>query len=629
MAFYFYFLNHDEKESIHQKEPDLVNIFNIALVGKEGQLPHLRLRVQNMGVGLNTLSKKRGCLFYERPEQEKELLFYGRLVSVAENPEGETIELLLVAESPTHDQDLQALTQTLQKSSLWDPLFVAKEHLNDPSEVLETRPEHFYWCRMTNKVSLSSLFWGRQSLKVGSDFYKDSLDIKLCAAPLEGVRVILKASWLQKYQGVSDVTSLLRARFPGGLVNSLTGEDLEAKWWRTGERLGRSGYWIDHSELKEIVPPRTGALNLYPAYSVKVWASPHDPYAKHVKAPKEVRFKRKWFHAKLILGWKYRQKRSEYVELFLPHQVQELGIPLSSVRTLRIPLQGANFMDESTPWRAGIYYTAGFHVVYGEKIYRCVERHRSALSFDENEKDFWEEVGALPDLEPFRARASFFTTTRGHQAIAHALEIAKAHLAASARAVEIKFSAPFDALSGITCDHDVTLVDPRLPEGQAQGKVVSYRLIADGGKGIFRADVVLACAVGKGAQLPVLQDVEDAKNTMIYTGERPSKEFKSPSGLLFNTVYDQGPTRGLLNPQGMSAIDLVEEIHIAGDPDTQNLHLLEHQYPKRHHLLSCLKEKKTEIFMRLKDLRTKGSLKHRIHLKVLSAWTAPAQVHLG
>ncbi|MCE2950681.1 MAG: hypothetical protein ACK5TR_07115 [Alphaproteobacteria bacterium] len=630
MSFYFYFLNDDEKETIHRKEPDPVNIFNIEIEGKEGQLPHLRLRVQNMGVGLNTLAKKRGCLFYERQEREKELLFYGRLVSVAENPEGETVELLLVAESPTHDQDLQELTQSLQKSPLWDPLFVAKEHLNDPSEVLETRPEHFYWCRTTNKVSLSSLFWGRTSLKVGNNFYGDSLNIKLCAAPLEGVKVILKASWVQKYQGVSDVTSLIRSRFPGGLVNSLTGEDLEAKWWRTGERLGRSGYWIDHSELNEINPPRTGMLNLYPAYSVRVWASPYDPYAKDLKAPKEIRFKRKWFHAKLILGWKYRQKRSEYVELYLRHDVQDLGMPLSTVRTLKIPLQGADFMDESTPWRSRIYYTAGFHVVYEEKIYRCVEGHLSAPFFDSAEREFWEEIGDLPDLEPLRSRASFFTTNRGHKAIGHALEIAKTHLAASARAVEISFSGSFEMLYGITCDHDVSLTDPRLPGGEVRGKVISYRLVADGRKGIFRGDVVLGCAVGKSVQEAISNPVEeDEKNNTRYVGFAPVKEIRSPSGLIFESVFDQGPKRGLLNPQGMSAIDLVEEIRVSGDPDAQNNYLLDQQYPKRHHLLSCLKEKKTEIFIRLKDLRTKGSLKHRIYAKVLNGWTAPAQVDLG
>ena len=629
MKFYFCWAGEGVSfdEEIHMRED--MPVFSFEIGAQESQIPWMRLRVGNPKQGLNRFSKKNAFLSCRKSTGETELLFKGALISVAQKIEGESVELFFTAQPQDMNEKLEILQQELKQTNLWDPLFVAPENKNNPSESLEARTQIFHWSRTTGELHLSDLFQGGKSLQVKGNFYKNSLDVRLSEMPLQGVRVRLKVSWIQRFQGVSDLTYLLRSRFPGGLVNTLTGEDLEAKWWRTGEKLGRSGYWIDHSELREVNPAYTGTLNIYPAMSAKVWASPHDPVFGKENTPRQIRLKRRWYHSKLLLGWSYKQKRTEYAQFTISQKTQSLGTPLSKIRTLNISLKGLDFAGEHDEWQPFVRYTSGFRVVWENEIYRCTEPHRSRARFDEDEKVHWDYLGSAHEGLDQMPQSSFFVTKRGHQAVAHALEIAKSHLASSSRAVEVRLCAPLENLMSVTCDHTVFVEDPRLPGGKAQGKVTSYTLIGDGQKGIFRAEVVLGCCVGA-KELPALVTENVCENiAMPYVQEGGPQVCSSPSGILFESFYEQGPKHGILNPQGMAAIDLVEEVRVQGLPDTQNTHLLENQYPQRHHITAALKEVKTNIFMRLKDLRSRANLKHTLYINVLTPWQGPCQIDLG
>jgi hypothetical protein len=629
MKFYFCWVGEnvsfDEERHVREDMP----VFSFEIGQQESKLPWMRLRVGNPRCGLNHFSQKNAFLSCRKKTGEIELLFKGTLICVAQKTEGESVELFFTAQPQDMNEKLEMLHQELKQTNLWDSLFVDPENKNDPSESLEARTQLFHWSRTTGELNLSDLLQGKKILQLKGNFYKDSLDVRLSEMPLQGVKVRLKVSWTQRFQGISDLTYLLRSRFSGGLVNTLTGEDLEAKWWRTGEKLGRSGYWIDHSELREVNPSYTGALNIYPATSVKVWASPHDPVFGKENAPRQVRLKRSWYYSKLLLGWRYKQKRTEYAQFFLGQKTQSLGTPLSKTRTLNISLKGLNFPCEHDEWQPFVRYTSGFHVVWENEIYRCIEPHRSRARFDEDEKAYWEHLGSAPEGLDHVPHASFFVTKRGHQAVAHALEIAKSHLAASARAVEVRFCAPLEDLMRITCDHTVVVEDPRLPGEGVQGKVTSYTLIGDGSKGIFRGEVVLGCCVGPKELPSLIAENISGELAMPYVQEGGPQVCASPSGILFESFYEQAPKHGLLNPEGMAAIDLVEEVRVQGLPDTQNAHLLANQYPQRHHILGALKEVKTNIFMRLKDLRSRANLKHTLYVNVLTPWQAPCQIDLS
>lgn len=620
MTFYFAWVDDGEAFSplIHARQD--VSIFSFEISAKEGQVPWARVRAQNPKQGLASFEKQWAYLSWKKPSGEIEILFYGQLLCVGQRLEGESIELSLCARASNHESQLNALCQELKKDPLWHHAFVSGDQAPTASEVLESRTALFYWDRCTGNVGLSDLFCGRSKLDLGEHFFADTLDVRLKEIPLRGVQICLKTSWVQSYEGVSDLTTLIRSRFPGGMVNTLTGEHLSSKWWRTGEKIGRSGYWVDHSALQEIPPLHTGPLDLYPAYSSKVWLSPHDPLSKE-PVPKQIRFKRKWYKMKLILGWRYKQKRTEKVDIFLEQKTQPLGATQGKVRTLTIPIYGFEHAHVTAVWEPNVRYTPGFRLTYGGGVYECAHRHTSGNAFDAGEEQHWVRIGSK-DARNQAPQASFFTRQEGHAAIAHALEIGKAHLAASCRAVEITLTSSLEALSSVSCDHHIELTDPRLPGGRARGKVTSYRLTADGGRGIFRCEVTLGCAVGPRENVSLVTD------TAVQATDLGTGIWRTPSGLKFQGVSAQMPRLGIVNPQGLSAIDLVEDVRIEGLPSDQNAHILENQYPARHNLKSALMEVKTEISIKLKDLRAMQNLEHWIHVEGVSPWSGPCHIDL-
>lgn len=96
---------------------------------------------------------------------------------------------------------------------------------------------------------------------------------------------------------------------------------------------------------------------------------------------------------------------------------------------------------------------------------------------------------------------NFFPTARGQQSVEYLISRARARLRYRARAVTLNFQSTFEklALAGISCRMSGQLYDPRLPGGNAIGKVIAYSLECENGK--LRGNVSLGCAVGFGEQV--------------------------------------------------------------------------------------------------------------------------------
>lgn len=114
----------------------------------------------------------------------------------------------------------------------------------------------------------------------------------------------------------------------------------------------------------------------------------------------------------------------------------------------------------------------------------------------------WTSVG-LADLPiggwpGHTIRRSYFPTDRGQQSIQYLISKARARLRYRARCVTIKFTCRFDDALDVTCRKNAILIDPRLPGGQAAGKITGYTLELNGGTGEFFATVTMGCSVGFG-----------------------------------------------------------------------------------------------------------------------------------
>ncbi len=491
------------------------------------------------------------------------MLFSGRLVGLPIRIDKGLVSLELTAEPLDAMAQLQGLALELKQPPFWDTAFVDSAEQNDPVEWLEARSAFFSWDRLSGKVLMSDLFQGRYLLDLTDVFFADSLKVRLAETPLSRISVSLTAEWIQEGSGEASLGGKISAAFPGGMINTLTPHALQATWFKEGQKLGRSGFWVMKSHLEQVIPPRTGILDIYPTLTpeFRVWD-------EFIQAPKVVRARRFWMSGTLVLGWRYRQKRREVVQFTLSQKTQLDGTIRPLTRMLNLSL-------------------------------------RQVTS----------EVGG-----------TFFLTYRGRQAVEHALEVARAHLAASARCLEIEVTFPFETGFALSMDHSVRLADSRIPGGEATAKVVAYQLRQDGRRA--SAWVRLAASIGGEAEQPPLPDsIFYAEPAYGETGT--PQRYQTASGLVYADYAHQRPTEGIIETENLSVSDILKDVLVSYDAEKQ-IHALQcQQYPVRQNMKSVLEEVPTIISLDLLNLKTQAVADHLIQLKTIGFWTAPCQVDLS
>jgi hypothetical protein len=220
--------------------------------------------------------------------QGGKLLFSGRLVALPVEIKDDLVALELTAEPEDADIQLQTLGKTLKEAPFWNANFVDPFEQNNPAEWLEGRSALYAWDRLTGKVCLSNLFEGRNLLDFSSVFFSDSLKVHLAETPLSSVSVTVTAEWVQKGEGEISLGSRIGAAFPGGMINTLTPQGLEATWPKEGQRMGKTGYRVLQSVLRSVFPPRTGILNIYPTVTPEFMG--WDDATQQLKAMRGQRF---------------------------------------------------------------------------------------------------------------------------------------------------------------------------------------------------------------------------------------------------------------------------------------------------------------------------------------------------
>jgi hypothetical protein len=166
--------------------------------------------------------------------------------------------------------------------------------------------------------------------------------------------------------------------------------------------------------------------------------------------------------------------------------------------------------------------------------------------------------------------ASFFDTANGMKVASHAIDIAKSHLAYSSRALEVICQIPFEAGLDLTLDHEIKIVHPVIPDGEIQGKLVSYCL----DRHYDKATTTLRILVGTG------------------TGEQSHPIFK---------IHALSSISGLEDPLQLSSEQVIEQIGVHNHAFDQ---------------ISMLKvdadqDLGTWIDLNLKDIRSKDVLERR------------------
>lgn len=147
----------------------------------------------------------------------------------------------------------------------------------------------------------------------------------------------------------------------------------------------------------------------------------------------------------------------------------------------------------------------------GQFMYLCIQAGETGefhVTFDETPGStttdgtvIWKNIGPVslpiggwPGATPASA---YFPSPRGQLSLQHGLCRARAKLRKRARNVQVDFETRFEVAAMLSCRMNGFMPDKRLPGGFAFGKVIAYKLRANGDTGKVYGSVTLGVATGK------------------------------------------------------------------------------------------------------------------------------------
>lgn len=557
--FYFAWVLPDTAFSAPEHSVEDENVYAFDMTHAEGDFAMLAIDIKNPRVNFLDPSRKLWAWLSE----DGTPIFYGRLIAAPEDTEQEICKMNFIARPSDFDAVKKALAETLKVTPFWDDVWIAQDRLVDPDVVLEARPQLWHIDRVTHAVTISSITAGEDGTAEFTHFY-DSLKMSYGSAPLRRVTVNATASWDQIGKGSVDVTGQLLGAFngagsPSGVVSSFTGQGLENDWPKPFQDL--NGGWA------------TGPLTL-----------------------------------KRVDGTE-RPARSKLVKI---NNTNPTGAPGStSTATLDPPLIAEFFVWEFRPYFPLTYSVSRSRV---ENVSFTVEGDVQPIVVDPGEDEselitLSARVGGTSGgdgLDPGAigdpTRSSFMKTDRGVTSFEYLLMLARAKLLARARAVNVSVSVPFDAGLTLTCRLSAHIVDPRLPHGEATGKIIEYHLIADG-DGNQHCDVTIGCTIGEGDTIAAVPG-----NPTYCVASYVDIEYQRYSGTVFNvgginyddysgtSVDDDGVDFG-----GLTGDTVLTQMTVINGEAVQR-EVLSHKYDDIPAAIEALNAKFTQAELRLRPL---------------------------
>lgn len=510
MRFHFAWADAEETAFGPEHLVEEERIFAFRLSHQEGAFPALEIDVINPRVGLLGPARRRWAWLSATPEgseidqlgADPVPVFFGRLVGVPQQLQADVIRLEFVARPADYDTQRAALAETLRVLPWWDPVWLAAAERDDPDRVLEARAAVWHIDRVSHLVSVSDILAGEDGtdLFTAADAFRDSVEVALGESPARAVRIEASVQWRQSGAGSIDLTPRLIAAFgaqtppvietvdgqprpTAGYVCLAAGEQMLAAWPRPGARIG--GGWSVGDSAIGIVGQEPTVMEINTSTQVerilaalaegnaaaqitwgrtavfKTEVAPDttwqpSPYGQW-RPPQRILWVPIWtFAAHMEADWQVARPRTETIRCTVAADVQPLLTEADDTDVIDLTL-GPVPVDEPA----------------GE------------------DTDVDIPIGDL-------RHPSYFKIGRGRLSFEHVLLRARAALLSRARAVDVSFETTLARGLGLSCRKSATLLDPRLPGGQATGKIKGYELSLDGATGTAIARVVIGCAVGRG-----------------------------------------------------------------------------------------------------------------------------------
>jgi hypothetical protein len=502
-VFYFAWADSDETTFTEGHARVDEDVYSINLQHAEGDFASLEVEIRNPRRGLLAPSRKRWAwLSYRKQDSTLVPLFFGRIVGVPQDVQDNIIQVSFLARPVDFTAQKAALAEAMKVSPYWDEVWLPDQEAINPDSVLEGYSSLWHIDRVTGEVTASDIITGEdgQIDFTASQVFYDSVSITYGDQPLRRIKVEATVNWQQYGSGDISITRDLLDRFRSetangvyaadktprtseGVINIIPGEEMIAAWPEFGQSIG--GGWTVGDSSARVVGEKPLDPILLPnreAYAaVEHWKDfPGSPTALRTLFDRSPGFvveientTKPWLDA---FGWAAHG------------DVNVLWVPIWQIAvTMKLHWEAAR------DWSEVLTFTVDADVQ--ELVTGDEEDDETILSVGPADVD-----GYIGDSR----RDAYFRTDRGRQSLQNLLARARAHLLASARAVEVSFSVAFEDGLGLSCRKSASIVDPRIPEGIAAGKIKGYALTCDGSTGVMLATVTIGCTVGRGGTISVV-----------------------------------------------------------------------------------------------------------------------------
>jgi len=518
---------------------------------QEQEFAALQLEIKNPGVGL--LAGPTWLWFSVRPVGSPVAipLFFGRIVGVPSSILQEAVTVELIARPADFVAQKQAVTDALRVLPWFDEVFIDPLRRDDPDIVLEAYSKRIHIDPVTHVVGVSDILIGEDALAEFSahEMLYDGFDLALASdIPLRSVAVDALLSWTQLAQGSVDLSSYLIANWPKSVAgNYITSFTLrETNWPQPGGAIG-DNWRVEASscvllyglDVLHVAGDDSKIIKWWDGVTTNIDISTSDDYLAKIPPGSiavpsfmtdetlRVTYKDDGAGGKDLATWSYSLNHTDGI------------IPVAyMVPTLRAAY------DAARPCEERVTFTLKADVqplvtMPGEDEALRLDNIRSVNLSDPIDES---SDAVVPIGDP--RRRSYLLTERGQLSLVHLLLLARNHLLRRARAVEVTFAPTLDRLFDIGLKKNARVYDPRIPGGQADGKIVEWDFGVNGDSGAVELTVTMACAVGNGGDI----EISAGEPTWIED-DYIEDDYQERTGRVVSFNSDIGYEQPLFNPQ--------------------------------------------------------------------------------
>jgi hypothetical protein len=470
---------------VHNREDE--SVFSFEFEHNEGDFAALRLVIKNPRIGLLNAARKTWIMLSFNDNGTVIPIFKGRLIGVPTNVFDTLVTLDFTAKPTDYEEQKAALAETLKVLPYWDPIFVSQDSWSDSDAVLEAYSRLWHIDPVTLVLTASDILIpedGVEEVTESQHFY-DDMQVTLNQTPLRAVSMVATIPWTQSAGGVVYLTHVIKNMFSTSLITSFTMEGLVSSWPKPGASFG-SGWEVLTGDMRDVSYTIT-KMQIPDIFS---WQGdvPVIPLGS-VIFPLKVTGE---FHAGEKAGFNFQY---ELVIAQLGYGVPDLSVTYTAAREFA---QVVTFTLETD--QQSIVTAPG-------------EDEAMTIALSANKVSDPTEDDSIP-IEDVRRR-DYVHTTRGQQSVEHLLLIARSHLIARSRAVEIKIKCSFRTGMRLRSLRKAALLhDHRLPGGEATGKIIGAALKLNGEDGEATGEITIASCVGRGGS----QSGSDGTPTYVDTG---------------------------------------------------------------------------------------------------------------